>query len=242
TRSVVYVERKQKAAMEVGIECALTRFPANITIEKVLGAIADLNEQPEINGMIVQLPLPSHLDTLSIVRSILPTKDVDGLHPENQGLLLQGAPRFIPATPRGVLELLKRNGYQTRGKHVVVVGRSNIVGKPLAAALLCRGEMGDATVTVAHKETENLKSICKAADILVVAIGDPGFITSEFVKPGAVVVDVGITVVEGKLKGDLDFDSVKDVAGAISPVPGGIGPITVAMLLLNTLDAAERQK
>ncbi len=192
-----------------------------------------------MHGILVQLPLPEQIDTARVLHSVSPRKDVDAFHPENVGLLVQGQPRFLPCTPYGVQQLLVRNGIEVGGKHVVVVGRSDIVGKPMANMLLQRGKGADATVTVCHSRTPDLGAITRQAEILIVAIGRARLITAEMVKPGAVVVDVGMNRVEGKLCGDVDYDAVREVAGWITPVPGGVGPLTVTMLLANTLRAAE---
>lgn len=239
--SQVYVSHKEKDAQEVGFRSILERYPSTITENFLLDRIAQLNADPTVHGFFVQLPLPKHVDADKVTRAIAPEKDVDGFHPVNQGLLLLGQPRFVPATPRGVLEMLRRSGHETAGKRIVVVGRSSIVGKPLAAALMMKGAMGDATVTVAHSRTPHLAAVCREADILIAAIGAPRFITRDFVKPGAVVIDVGMNRVDGKLCGDVDYEQVLEVASAITPVPGGVGPMTRAMLLLNTLDAARAQ-
>ena len=240
--SQVYVNSKEKAARECGFHSIVDRLPADISEAALLARIDQLNRDPAVHGFFVQLPLPKHIDPEKVVRAIDPRKDVDGFHPDNQGLLLLGTPRFVPATPRGVVELLARSGIPPAGKRVVIVGRSTIVGKPLAAALLVKGERGDATVTVAHSRTKDLAAVCREADILVAAIGAPRFVARDMVKPGATVIDVGINRVDGKLCGDVDFDAVKDVAGAITPVPGGVGPMTIACLLQNTLDACRAQR
>ena len=239
--SQVYVRGKEKAAAEAGFKSVLDRRPSDITQAELLSIVRAYNEDPTIHGYLVQLPLPKHIDADAVTDAIDPRKDVDGFHPVNQGLLLRGTPRFVPATPRGVVEMLLRSGHSPSGKRVVVVGRSNIVGKPLAAALLVKGKAGDATVTVAHSRTPDLPAVCREADILVAAIGQPRFITRDMVKPRAVVIDVGMNRVDGQLVGDVDFDAVKEVASAITPVPGGVGPMTIAMLLRNTLDAARMQ-
>lgn len=237
--SQTYVTAKAKLATEAGFHSVVVRQPEDITQAALLEIIRGLNADPNIHGLFVQLPLPPHIDLATVFAAVDPRKDVDGFHPVNQGLLLLGTPKFVPATPRGIIELLRRNDITIKGKRVVIVGRSTIVGKPLAAAFLMKGDMGDATVTVAHSQTPDLKVVCREADILIAALGKPGFITAEFVKPGAVVVDVGINRdVAGAIRGDVDFVSVKAVASAITPVPGGVGPMTTAMLLQNTLDAA----
>lgn len=239
--SHVYVRGKEKAAAEAGFKSVLDQRPADITQDELLAIVRRYNEDPTIHGYLVQLPLPPQIDPDAVTNAIDPRKDVDGFHPVNQGLLLRGTPRFVPATPRGVVEMLMRSGHPPAGKRVVVVGRSNIVGKPLAAALLAKGKEGDATVTVAHSRTKDLPAVCRKADVLVAAIGQPRFITKDMVRPGAVVIDVGMNRLDGKLVGDVDYDAVKDVASAITPVPGGVGPMTIACLLRNTLDAAKRQ-
>ncbi len=240
-RSKVYVTNKMKFAQKAGIVCHLMECAPEVSTASLIKIVQSFNAHPGTHGFIIQLPLPKHVDLEAVVNAIDPAKDVDCFHPVNQGLLLRGAPRFLSATPRGVIELLKRNGHTLAGKHVVVLGRSTIVGRPLAAALLLRGEMGDATVTVAHSQTKDLKRVCCEADVLVVAMGQARFVTAEFVKPGAVVVDVGISKIDGKICGDIDFESVAAVASAITPVPGGVGPMTIAMLLKNTLEAYKRQ-
>ena len=235
--SNVYVRNKVNTAREVGIDCNVTLCIDTITTKALISVVNVYNAEKLMDGFIIQLPLPRHIDVEAVTTAINPEKDVDGLHLINQGLLLRGTPRFIPATPLGIIELLRRNNCTTSGKRIVIVGHSTIVGRPLAAALLLKGEMGDATVTIAHALTENLPNVCREAEILIVAIGKPRFITADFVRPGAVVVDVGITNVDGKLVGDVDFISVGEVASAITPVPGGVGPMTVTMLLRNTIDA-----
>ena len=239
--SHVYVNAKEKAAHEVGFRSLVERHPADLSEEKLLARVAELNADPEIHGFFVQFPTPRHIDADKVMRAIDPRKDVDGFHPLTQGLLLQGRPTFLSATPRGVVELLMRSGHPPAGKRVVVLGRSNTVGKPLAAALMGKGERADATVTVVHSRSPDIPAVCREADVLVAAIGVPRFVQADMVKPGACVVDVGTTRLEGKLVGDVDFDAVKEVAGAITPVPGGVGPMTIAMLLQNTLEAALAQ-
>lgn len=240
--SETYVRHKEKAALEAGFHSVVERYPADLSEDALLRRIHELNRDDAIHGFFVQLPVPRHIDPEKIVLAIDPRKDVDGFHPYNQGLLLQGTPDVIPATPRGVIELMMRSGHAPAGKNVVVLGRSNIVGRPLAAALLARGERGDATVTIAHSRTPDIAEVCQRADIIVAAIGVPRAVKADWVKPGACVIDVGTTRVDGKLVGDVDFDAVLKVAGAITPVPGGVGPMTIAMLLQNTLDAAARQR
>lgn len=239
--SQTYVAAKAKLAIEAGFHSVVVTQPEDITEAALLEIIRGLNADPNIHGCFVQLPLPPHINLAAVFAAVDRRKDVDGFHPVNQGLLLLGTPKFIPATPRGIIELLRRNGITAKGKRVVIVGRSTIVGKPLAAAFLLKGDMGDATVTVAHSQTPDLKAVCREADILIAALGQACFITAEFVKPGAVVVDVGINRDNhtGAIQGDIDFASVSTVASAITPVPGGVGPMTIAMLLQNTLDAAK---
>ena len=200
-----------------------------------------MNADPDVHGILIQLPLPKQIDEKQILDSVDPLKDVDAFHPENVGLIVQGRPRFLPCTPHGIVQLLIHSGIETAGKHVVVLGRSEIVGKPIALMLVQRGQHADATVTICHSRTQNLPQITRQADILIVAIGQPRFVKADMVKPGAVVIDVGINRVDGKLCGDVDFAAVQQVAGAITPVPGGVGPLTIAMLLENTLKAAKMQ-
>ncbi|MHB9048907.1 MAG: bifunctional 5,10-methylenetetrahydrofolate dehydrogenase/5,10-methenyltetrahydrofolate cyclohydrolase, partial [Pirellulales bacterium] len=197
-----------------------------------------LNKDPKVHGILVQLPLPSAINENRILNAISPLKDVDALHPENVGRIVQGRPRYLPCTPHGVQQLLMRSKIEIAGSHVVVLGRSEIVGKPMALMLMQRGKGGDATVTVCHSRTHNLPEITRQADILIVAIGKAKFVTADMVKPGAAVIDVGINRVDGTLVGDVDFESVREVAGYLTPVPGGVGPLTIAMLLHNTLASA----
>lgn len=232
--SQLYVSSKEKAAAAVGFTSSVVRRHRSISQEALEAILEELNGDPCIQGYLVQLPLPKHIDADRIVALISPEKDVDGFTPMNQGLLLRGTPRIVPATPRGVVELLKRYGISLSGRRVVIVGRSTIVGRPLGALMLTE----DATVTIAHSQTRNLKAVCREADVLVTAMGKPRFITREYVSPATVVVDVGISTHDGKTCGDVDFESVREVASAITPVPGGIGPMTIAMLLQNTLEAA----
>ena len=237
--SHTYVRAKDKAAKEAGIHSFTEHLPAETTEAELLARIATYNRDPAIHGILVQLPLPRHIDERKVIDAIAPGKDVDGFHPVNQGKLLIGEPGFVPATPAGVLELLKRTGVETRGKHAVVIGRSNIVGKPMAALLWGKGV--DCTVTVCHSRTPDLAEVTRTADILVAAIGKARFVTADMVKPGAVVIDVGINrLPDGKLAGDVDFQAVQQVAGAITPVPGGVGPMTIALLLANTVKSAEQ--
>jgi len=237
--SEVYVRNKRKACDEVGIESQLHRMPADTPQEELLKLVARLNKDEAVHGILVQSPLPKQIDPARVVLAVTPAKDVDAFHPENVGRLVQGRPRFLPCTPHGVQQLLMRNGIKIAGRHVVVVGRSDIVGKPLAIMLAQKGPGGDATVTICHSRSHDLGAITRLADILVVAIGRAKFITAEMVRPGAAVIDVGINRTPEGLVGDVDFAAVREVAGAITPVPGGVGPLTIAMLLRNTLVAAE---
>lgn len=231
--SATYVRNKEKACKRLGINFKLVRLPQFVSKEEVLESISRLNNDDSISGIIVQLPLPSHIDEFEITKSVLPIKDVDGLHPENLGSLLKGKPNMVPCTPSGIIELLRREEIDIKGKKVVIVGRSNLVGKPLFHLLLSM----DATVTICHSKTKDLKKETSQADILVVAVGVPGLIKKDMVKPGAVVIDVGINKVDNKLVGDVDFEGVKEIASYITPVPGGVGPMTVAMLMNNVLKA-----
>jgi len=244
--SAVYVKSKGLACEEAGFYSVTERLPAATSQEELLAVIARFNADDRVHGMLVQLPLPDHVDEEAVLRAIDPSKDVDGFHPVNVGRLSSGQPGFVPATPLGVREILLREGIETRGRHAVVVGRSNIVGRPMASLLLRYGAGGDATVTVCHSRTADLGSVTRLADILIVAVGRPRMVTREMVKPGAVVIDVGINRVEDperpgktRLVGDVDYDGAAQVASAITPVPGGVGPMTIAMLLKNTLEAAE---
>ncbi|HEV3417804.1 MAG TPA: bifunctional methylenetetrahydrofolate dehydrogenase/methenyltetrahydrofolate cyclohydrolase FolD [Pirellulales bacterium] len=241
--SEVYVRNKRLACERVGIESQLHRLPMSTTTDELLALIRQLNEGsgPAVHGILVQTPLPPQFDASRTLSAVSPLKDVDAFHPENVGLISQGRPRFFPCTPYGIQQLLVRNGIETAGRHAVVVGRSDIVGKPMALMLMQRGPGGDATVTVCHSRTPNLAEITRQADILIVAIGKARFVTAEMVKPGAAVIDVGMNRVDGKLCGDVDFAGVSQVAGHITPVPGGVGPLTVSMLLHNTLIAARGQ-
>jgi methylenetetrahydrofolate dehydrogenase (NADP+)/methenyltetrahydrofolate cyclohydrolase len=237
--SEVYVRNKRSACEAVGIESQLHRLPEDATSDDLLKLIAKLNKDAEVHGILVQLPLPPQIDKNRVLLAVSPNKDVDAFHPENVGRLVQGRPRFLPCTPQGVQQLLVRSGIEIAGRHVVVLGRSEIVGRPLSIMLSQHGPGGDATVTICHSRSRDLASITREADILIVAIGRPKFVTAEMVKPGATVVDVGINRTDEGVVGDVDFDGVSQVAGAITPVPGGVGPLTVAMLLRNTLTAAE---
>ena len=237
--SQVYVRNKEIACQKAGIKSVLHKLPAETTQEELEALIDQLNADPEISGILCQLPLPKGLNETAILDRISPDKDVDAFHPENVGRILQGRPRFLPCTPAGIMELIRRNNIETKGKNAVVLGRSDIVGKPMAALLMQKGV--DATVTVCHSRTNNLADVTRAAEILIVAIGKPKFVTADMVGDGAVVIDVGINRTESGLVGDVDFDAVKDKASAITPVPGGVGPLTIAMLLQNTLTAAKQQ-
>jgi methylenetetrahydrofolate dehydrogenase (NADP+)/methenyltetrahydrofolate cyclohydrolase len=244
--SRVYVRNKERAAVEVGMNGAVRRLPAETSRKELLSVIRELNEDPAVHGILVQIPLPKQLDEDEAVLAVDPRKDVDGLHPENVGLLFSGKPRFAPATPSGVQRILVDEGVEVNGAHVVIVGRSNLVGKPLAGLLLARGKGANATVTICHTGTRDLAAETRRADILVSATGVPGSITGDMVKRGAVVVDVGTTRVEDpskksgyRLAGDVVFEEAAEVASAITPVPGGVGPMTIAMLLRNVLAAAE---
>ena len=237
--SAVYVRNKQKACDKAGIRSTLHRLPAEITEEGLLTLIAQLNHDPSVHGILVQLPLPRHIREQVVLDAVTPLKDVDCFHPENVGLMVQGRPRFLPCTPHGIQQLLLNSGTQVAGAHAVVLGRSEIVGKPMAMMLVQRGEAANATVTICHSRTEGLAEITRQADIIVAAIGKPLFVTADMVKPGAVVIDVGINRVADKLVGDVDYGPVSEVASAITPVPGGVGPMTIAMLLQNTLTAAK---
>ncbi len=235
--SSVYVGNKKKACEYIGIGSASYELPEETTEEELLKLIDDLNADDSINGILVQLPVPKHIDEKKVINRISPLKDVDGFHPESVGNLCIGQDGFVSCTPAGIIELIKRSDIDIEGKECVVIGRSNIVGKPMALLLLAN----NGTVTVCHSRTRDLKAICKRADILVVAIGKPKMITSEYVKEGAVVIDVGIHRMDnGKLCGDVDFDDVADMTSAITPVPGGVGPMTIAMLMVNCVKAATR--
>ncbi|HVX11326.1 MAG TPA: bifunctional methylenetetrahydrofolate dehydrogenase/methenyltetrahydrofolate cyclohydrolase FolD [Pirellulales bacterium] len=239
--SKVYVRNKRQACERAGLESHLHRLPANVSTEDVLTLVHTLNRDKKVHGILVQLPLPAAVDTTRVLDAIDPLKDVDAFHPENVGRIVQGRPRFLPCTPHGIQQLLLRRGVRIAGRRVVVVGRSDIVGKPMANILMQRGPEADATVTVCHSNTPDLPDITRQADILIVAIGRARFVTADMVKPGAVVVDVGINRLPDGLVGDVDFDRVREVAGMITPVPGGVGPLTVTMLLQNTLHAARLQ-
>ena len=241
--SQVYVRNKERACERVGVASRLHRLPADTTEADLLALIERLNSDSAVHGILVQLPLPAHIAETRILDAVHPLKDVDSFHPENVGLVVQGRPRFLPCTPHGVVQILHRCGIEVSRKHAVVVGRSEIVGKPLANMLMQRSSnlgssAANATVTVCHSRTANLSEITRQADILVAAIGQPKFITFDMIKPGAAVIDVGINRTDDGLVGDVDFEAAIEVAGAITPVPGGVGPLTIAMLLWNTLAAA----
>jgi methylenetetrahydrofolate dehydrogenase (NADP+)/methenyltetrahydrofolate cyclohydrolase len=242
--SAIYVRNKRKACDEVGMVSDTILLAANSTTEKVLETVADLNKDPRFHGILVQLPLPPQVDELAIVESIDPDKDVDGLHPFNVGKLVQGRADFVPGTPAGIQQILIRNGHDPAGANVVICGRSDIVGKPMALLLMQRSDGANATVTICHTRTKNMTEITRHADILVTAIGRPNAITADMVKEGAIVIDVGINRVNDasrksgyRLDGDVDFTEVSKKASSITPVPGGVGPMTIAMLLVNTLTA-----
>jgi len=235
--SETYVANKLRACEEVGIEATRIAYTADITENTLLTEINRLNNDESIDGLIVQLPLPPHLNEQTIVSAIDYRKDVDGLTPTNIGRLVQGLPSIVSATPRGIRELLTRSHISTEGKHVVIIGRSNIVGKPMALLLLQSSALGNATVTVCHSKTQNLAAICRTADIIIVAAGSPKLLTAEMVSEGTTVIDVGINRVNGRLVGDVDFENVAPKAAFITPVPGGVGPMTIASLLQNTLQA-----
>lgn len=242
--SETYVANKVKACEECGFTSSLIRFEDDLTEERLIEEIKRLNEDDSVDGFIVQLPLPRHIDEQNIIRAIDPAKDVDGFHPINVGRMSIGLPGFVSATPAGIMQLLKRYGVETRGKHAVVLGRSNIVGKPMATLLMQKSNPGNCTVTVCHSATPNIKEICRQADIIVAALGQPGFVTEDMVKPGATVIDVGTTRVPDpsrksgwRLRGDVDFDNVAEKCEFITPVPGGVGPMTICSLMINTLIA-----
>ncbi len=240
--SQVYVRGKRKACEAVGMRSELLTPPATTTTDELLTMVERLNSDPAVHGVLVQLPLPGSIDELRVLDAVRPEKDVDAFHPHNVGLISQGRPRFLPCTPYGIQQLLVRSGIEISGAEVVVLGRSDIVGKPMALMLAQKAPGANATVTIAHSRTKNLPEVCRRADILVVAIGRAKFLTADMVKPGAVVVDVGINRTDAGLVGDVDFDAVCEVAGHITPVPGGVGPLTITMLLKNTLTAARLQR
>ncbi|MTI30387.1 bifunctional 5,10-methylenetetrahydrofolate dehydrogenase/5,10-methenyltetrahydrofolate cyclohydrolase [Xanthovirga aplysinae] len=244
--SETYVNNKVRACEKVGFESSLLRFDENISEEELLTVVEEVNANDDIDGLIVQLPLPQHISVEKVTDRIRPEKDVDGFHPENVGRMAKNLPAYIAATPYGILQLLKRYQIETKGKHCVVVGRSHIVGSPMSILMAGSGYPGDATVTLCHRYTENLEEFTKRADILIVAVGIPGFVTADMVKEGVIIIDVGITRVEDaskksgyRLKGDVDYEQVYPKSSFITPVPGGVGPMTIASLLWNTLLAAQ---
>jgi methylenetetrahydrofolate dehydrogenase (NADP+)/methenyltetrahydrofolate cyclohydrolase len=235
--SQVYVRNKVKSCQDNGLHSLLEKHPADLSEAALLARVEALNNDPTIHGILVQLPLPAHIDAQKVIEAISPAKDVDGFHIASAGALMTGMPGFWPCTPYGCMKMLESIGYDLRGKHAVVIGRSNIVGKPMALMLLQK----NATVTICHSATQDLKAMTLQADVIVAAVGKRNVLTADMVKPGAVVIDVGMNRnLEGKLCGDVDFAGVKEVAGYITPVPGGVGPMTITMLLVNTLEAAER--
>jgi len=243
-----YVAGKIRACEEVGFKSSLIRFEDDVTEEELINKVKELNNDADIDGFIVQLPLPKHISEDKVNETIDPRKDVDGFHPVNVGRMTIGMPAFISATPQGIMELLKRYQIDTKGKHCVVIGRSNIVGRPMSVLLSQKGNPGDATVTVCHSRTANLKEICLQADIIIAAIGSPGFVKGDMVKEGAVVIDVGTTRVPAtdtksgwRLKGDVLFDEVAPKCSFITPVPGGVGPMTITSLIINTLKSAKKE-
>ncbi|AIQ13664.1 bifunctional methylenetetrahydrofolate dehydrogenase/methenyltetrahydrofolate cyclohydrolase FolD [Paenibacillus durus] len=236
--SQVYVNSKEKTCISLGFHSVVHRLPASTSQEELLSLVDELNHADEIDGILVQLPLPKHINEKAVIDAISVEKDVDGFHPVNVGNLVIGDDSLLPCTPAGVIELIKRTGIDLSGKHAVVIGRSNIVGKPVSLLL----QRENATVTMCHSRTSNMAELCRMADVLVVAIGRANFIDASYVKPGAVVIDVGMNRLDnGKLAGDVDYDSAKEVAGYITPVPGGVGPMTITMLMVNTLTAAKRR-
>lgn len=247
--SETYVANKVKACGMCGFKSTLLRFEDDITEEKLLEVIDSLNKDPEVDGFIVQLPLPRHIDEQRVTEAVDPAKDVDGFHPVNVGKLSIGLPCFKSATPSGIIDLLERYNIPTRGKHAVVLGRSNIVGKPIASLLMQKSQPGNCTVTVCHSATPNIKELCLQADIIIAALGSPAFLTADMVKPGAVVIDVGTTRVPDasrksgfRLSGDVDYENVAPLCSFITPVPGGVGPMTICALMKNTLQAWKQRK
>lgn len=244
--SEVYVRNKEKACQRVGLDSQVHRLGNQTSEQELLRLIERLNQDSTVHGILVQLPLPRQIDEARVLDAIHPLKDVDAFHPENVGLIAQGRPRYLPCTPHGISQMFHRAGISVSGKHAVIVGRSDIVGKPMALMLMNRNSTvgpdgANATVTVCHTRTADLAAVTRSADLLIAAIGRAKFITADMVQPGAVVVDVGINRTDSGLVGDVDFEAVKEVAGFLTPVPGGVGPLTVAMLLVNTLEAAKRQ-
>ena len=245
--SQYYVGSKKKTCLKMGWYSEVIEMPATSTLDEVAATIDRLNADDRVHGILLQLPLPGDLDEQTLLERIDPTKDVDGFHPVNFGRLALGLPAFVPCTPKGVIEMIRRSGVETSGKRVVVAGRSNIVGKPMALLLARKADTGNATVTIAHSRTTDMATVCREADILIAALGQPEMITADYVKEGAVVIDVGMNRVEDasrekgyRLCGDVDFAGVVEKASAITPVPGGVGPMTIAMLMTNTLEAAQR--
>lgn len=236
--SQVYVRNKEQACRKIGMASDVHRLPTSTTQAELLELVGRLNADLTVHGILVQLPLPKHIHETTVLDAVHPLKDVDCFHPQNVGLMVQNRPRFLPCTPHGVQVLLRESGTVVDGAHVVILGRSEIVGKPVAMLLLQKGETANATVTVCHSRTKNLADVTRSADILIAAIGKPEFVTADMVKPGVVVIDVGINRRDNALVGDVAFASVSEVAAAITPVPGGVGPMTIAMLLENTLTAA----
>ena len=234
--SAIYVRNKERACVKLGMNSQVLRFPAETTQEEILNTVRLLNQDDSVHGILVQLPLPRHIDEQAVLRAIDPDKDVDGFHAMNAGRLMNGEPGFVACTPKGVMRLLEVSGVELDGKNAVVVGRSNIVGKPMALLLLQK----NCTVTIAHSHTKDLTAVTRSADILVVAVGRAGFITGDMIKPGAAVMDVGINRVDGKVVGDVDFESAKEVASCITPVPGGVGAVTTAILASHVIEAARR--
>ena len=244
--SQTYVANKERACAQVGFNSTLHRFPAEITQEELIKKIEIINQNDDVDGLIVQLPLPAHIDEDAVINAIHPSKDVDGFHPENVGKMTLGLPTFVPATPYGILRLLAEYGVETSGKHCVIIGRSNIVGRPLANLMSLKDNPGDCTVTICHSHTKNIENYTKQADIIIAALGSPGFVKGDMINEGTVIVDVGITRISDptkksgyRLEGDVDFDSVAPKASYITPVPGGVGPMTIVSLMVNTLKAAE---
>ena len=246
--SETYVNAKVKACEKVGFNSTLVRLEDTVSEEELLVQVEKINQNQDIDGLIVQLPLPKHIEETKVTEAILPQKDVDGFHPANVGRMVLDFPTYLPATPAGIIELLERYKVETSGKHCVVIGRSHIVGSPISILMARNTYPGNATVTLTHSRTQNLKEICQTADILIVALGKPDFVTAEMVKEGACIIDVGITRVKSektksgwKLKGDVAYDGIAEKCSFITPVPGGVGPMTIAMLLKNTLLSAKRE-
>ena len=244
--SETYVAAKVKACEEVGFKSTLIRFEESVSENKLLEKIEALNDDPDVDGILVQLPLPKHISDEKVINTIIPDKDVDGFHPVNIGKMVQGQATFVPATPHGIMLLLEHYRIDTKGKHAIVVGRSNIVGRPMSILLSGNTNPGNCTVTICHSQTKNIKELCLQGDIIVAALGRPGFITGDMIKEGAIIIDVGITRIEDptrksgfKLKGDVDYDSVAAKSSWITPVPGGVGPMTIAALMKNTFRSCE---